>query len=206
MDLLSRSVIAVVLLIIVLFAIYYLIAHYGVSSEITKEQAVSLVLSDIKNSNPSLVVNVTNVTPSQFAGSWHISFTIIANATSPCPNFYSVSFDYPRYRFVPTLENNYTNNCIIDGFSNNSNYILASYPAAITRVYSFVAAQNYINRFGFSNISTSATFYKNASILGKNYTNVWKILYTSPKASYSEDFYITQIGGHLIANYSVPNS
>ncbi|MGC9099362.1 MAG: hypothetical protein ACP5HW_02325 [Candidatus Micrarchaeia archaeon] len=206
MDLLEKSIIAVVVLVAIFGIIYYLIVHFGISQSVTESQAVSLVLSDIKNTNPNAVVNVTNVTPSQFPGSWHILLTVIYNATSPCPSFYALSFDYPKYGFVSRVENNYTSNCIVHGLANNPNYIIAAAPVAITRIYSFPAAQEYIHRFGYSNVSASALFYKNASVLGKNYTSVWEVTYTSPTASYSEKFYITQVGGNLIANYSIPTS
>lgn len=204
MDLLAKSIIAVVVVLLIIAVVYYLIMHFAVSQHVSEAEAISLIISDIKNSNPSAIVNVTNASPSQYPGSWHVVVSVVLNATSPCPNFYIYSYDYPKYGFVPRTENNYTSNCVVHGFSNSSNYIFASYPAAITRVYSFPAAQAYINKFGFSNISTSAILLKNVTINGERFSNVWAVTYTSPRANYTERFFITQVGGNLIANYSLP--
>jgi len=205
MDLLTKSIMAVVVIVIIIALLYYLIVHFGITTQVSEAEAISLVTSDIKNSHTGAVINITNVSPSQYPGSWHIIMSVIYNATSPCPSFYAYSFDYPKFGFVYRVENNYTSDCIVYGFLNNSNYIIASYPVAIARVYSFQAAQKYIKNFGYSNVSASASFFANVSIFGKNYTNVWRVVYTSPKANYSEQFYITQVGGRLIANYSIPS-
>ncbi|MGC8568328.1 MAG: hypothetical protein ACP5LP_03975 [Candidatus Micrarchaeia archaeon] len=205
MDLLAKSIIAVVAIIIVLSIVYYLVEHFGIGGQVTEQQAINLVLSDMENSSPNAQITITNVSPSQYPGSWHIIMSVVYNATSPCPDFYSYSFDYPKFGFVYRIEDNYTSSCVVHGLSNNSNYIIAASPVAITRVYSFPSAQSYIEKFGYSNITANAEFLTNASIMGKNYTNVWVVKYSSPKSNYSEVFYISQIGGTLIANYSVPS-
>ncbi|MGC9129428.1 MAG: hypothetical protein ACP5GB_00885 [Candidatus Micrarchaeia archaeon] len=205
MDLLAKSAVAVVAIVVLLALVYYIVVNFGSAPHISEQEAISFVVSDIKNHSPTAVINITSVYPSQYPGSWHIVMSVIYNSTSPCPDFYSYSFDYPKYGFVYRVENNYTSSCVVHGLSNNPNFIIAAAPIAIVRVYSFPAAQAYISKFGFSNVSTSAAFYTNASIMGKNYTNVWKVVYSSQKANQSEIFYISQIGGNLIANYSLPS-
>jgi hypothetical protein len=100
MDLLTKSIMIVVVIVIIIALLYYLIVHFGITTQVSEAEAISLVTSDIKNSHPGAVINITNVSPSQYPGSWHIIMSVIYNATSPCPSFYTYSFDYPKFGFV----------------------------------------------------------------------------------------------------------
>jgi len=204
MGLLSRAVIAVVIIVIILALVYLAVKYFGIGTHVTEAQAVSLVVSDIQNSNPGALINVTNVTASQFPGSWHILMSVVLNATSPCPSYYIYSFDYPKYGFVYRVENNYTSNCVVYGLIQNKSYIIASFPVAIVRAYSFNASKSFISTYGYQNVSAKASFYNKLLIKGINYTNVWEVIYNAPNANHTEYVFLTQSGGNLIANYSIP--
>ncbi len=141
MGLLSSSAIAILIIVVIFVLLYLGVKYFGIGTHVTEAQALSLVEGDVQNANPGVLINVTNVTPSQFPGSWHILMSVILNATSPCPSYYIYSFDYPKYGFVYNIENTYTSNCIVYGLMQNKSYIIASYPVAVVRAYSFNASK-----------------------------------------------------------------
>lgn len=199
MDLLGKSVVAAIIIVIVLFSAYALLRN-SFTQHVTEQQAVSLVKSDLANSYPGSVVNVTNVTPSQFSGSWHIVTSIIQNGTTPCPYYAIYTFDYPQYGFVYRVENIYTQDCIVYGLQTNKSYIIASYPVAIARSYSLntTAVRNYVAQYGYNNMDVHATYYNSTTANGHVYTNVWAVNYSAPGASSTVAVLITQSNGNLV--------
>ena len=73
MDLLSKTIIGVVILVAIIFVLYYLQSNgvFG-NYSVTQSQAKTLVLNDLQNTFQNAVVNITNVSESQYKGSWHI--------------------------------------------------------------------------------------------------------------------------------------
>ncbi|MEM0094668.1 MAG: hypothetical protein QXV17_01280 [Candidatus Micrarchaeaceae archaeon] len=205
MELLEKVVVYAVVTAVIIVGIYFAALRLGIGAQVSESQAKALVLSDLANTYPGAAINITNVTPSQFSGSWHIVASIVINATKPCPSFFIYSFDYPKYGFIYRVENNYTSNCIVYGLLQNKSYILASYPVAIARSYSMhiPSVDNFVGRFGFNNTVVHATYYPKLSLFGINYTRIWLVNYSSPKANYSEYVLISQQGGNLVANYTI---
>ncbi len=200
MDLFVKSAIAVVAVVAVFGVAYFLVSSGVFSQQITQSQAVALVYHDLQNSNPNAQINITNVSQSQYAGSWHILASVILNATSPCPSYSIYSFDYPKYGFVYQIENIYTNNCIIYGNSGVQTNI-GSASAAITQSYDLhiPAVETYINEYGYSSMVVYATYYKNIGYGEKNYSNMWRVNYTSPKANTTVSVLISQINGTSVS-------
>ena len=145
-------------------------------------------------------MNITNVTPSQFQGSWHIVASIVTSATSPCPSYFIYSYDYPQYGFVNRTENVYTDDCVINGFTNSTNYIISSYPVAITRSYMLDVplVKQYVGIYGFNNTVVHASYYNSTSLYGTMYNNVWLVNYSAPTASYNVYVLLTQVNGNLV--------
>ncbi len=204
MDLLQKSVIAVAVVVFIIFMVFYLASNGVFTQQVTQQQAVAQVQSDLQNSNPSAAINITNVSQSQYAGSWHIVASVVLNATSPCPSYYIYSFDYPKYGFVYRVENTYTSNCTIYGSQGNSTVVIGSASAAITRAYDLdsptLAA--YLESYGYSNMVTSAAYQKSFGYLGRNYSNVWVVVYGSPKTSSTVTSLISQLNGSALSVYS----
>lgn len=207
MDLLLKSVIAAVFIVALIFAGYYVIGHVSFSRQVTKQQAVSLVLHDLQNSYPNALVNITNATPSEYSGSWHILASIIFNATSPCPSYYIYSFDYPKYGFVSRMENTYTSGCEVFGSSGSGNAI-GSYPAAITASYesrNYTILGPFIEAYGFGNVTAHATYYQFIDIPGQrcatsNCNDVWVVNYTTPKSpQHGVEIFLSQVNGSVLA-------
>ncbi len=201
MDLLTRVIVAAVILIIVLYAVYYAL-RTTIFLHITKQQAEANVTADLQTAYPNAVINITNASPSSYSGSWHISASVVLNATTPCPQFFVNTYDYPQFNFVPTLENTYTNNCVINGFSPGKPFIISSFPVAITMSYRFNATKKFVNTYGFSNVYVSAHFYSSTNLIGRNFTNVWVVMYSPKSASYGLHTILTQINGTLLAAYN----
>jgi hypothetical protein len=201
MDLLSKAIIAAVIIVIIIFAGYFAISHVSFGQQVTEAQATSLVLHDLQNSNPSAVINITNVTPSQFPGSWHILASIVTNATSPCPTYLIYSFDYPKYGFVSTVDNIYTSNCTVHGITPGKGYIIGAYPMAITESYlkNVSVVNNFISRYGFNNVVVTATYYNSTTFSGESYHGVWLVDYTAPNSNQTVEVLLSQVNGTVLS-------
>ncbi|MDE1851959.1 MAG: hypothetical protein KGH69_04725 [Candidatus Micrarchaeota archaeon] len=210
MDLLGKSAVAAAVILIILVAAYFIFLKNPFAQPVSKPQATSLVLSDLQNTYPGADINITNVSQSQFQGSWHIIASVVTNQTSPCPSYIVYSFDYPQYHFVPRVDNIYTaystygNQCLVYGFTQGSSYIIASYPVAIARSYTLNISQvsQFIQRYGYGNVAVNAT-YRNTTTLGTGtFNNVWVVHYTAPIANYSVYAILTQSNGELVQAFN----
>ncbi len=207
MDLLVRAIVGAVVVIVILFGVYYALQN-SVFQHVTQQQAAALVTSDLQRLYPGALINVTNNTPSNYSGSWHIVTSVILNSTSACPSYFVYTFDYPQFGFVYRVDNTYTNNCVIYGFNKNAPFIISSFPVAITRVYTLGIPNmvGFIDSSGFSNVNAAAHFFGSTNVLGKNYTNVWLVSYTSPSKNYSVYALLSQLNGTLLASYNASSS
>lgn len=205
MDLMSKTAIVVIVLMAIIFLVFYLESNgaFG-TQQITQSEATTLVYHDLQNSFQGAVINITNVTPSQYSGSWHIVAAVIQNATSPCPSYSVYSFDYPKYNFVYKTENIYTENCVIYENQNNQNNIIGSYPAAITKSYdsNITLVKNFVYKFGFSNVTVKAQYFKSLEYAGKPYTDVWRINYTSNQTNNTTSVLLYENNGTIIKAYN----
>jgi len=200
MDLLSKAILAAVVIVVIIFAGYFALSHVSFGQQVSQTEAESLVLHDLQNSNPGAIINITNVTPSQYAGSWHIVSSVVENATSPCPSYYIYSFDYPKYGFVYRVDNTYTSNCTIYGIIPGKSYTISSYPTAITESYisNISVIKAFVGKYGFGNVVVKALYYNYTSYLGVNYTGVWSVEYSAPGTNQTVSALISQVNGTLI--------
>ncbi|MEM0201338.1 MAG: hypothetical protein QXD23_02935 [Candidatus Micrarchaeaceae archaeon] len=205
MDLLSKTIIGVIIIIAVIFVFYYLQSNgiFGTYT-ITQSQAKALVLNDLQNTFQNAVINITNVSKSQYQGSWHIIAAIVQNSTSPCPDYSVVSFDYPKYNFVYKIENVYTQNCVIYQKGLNQSSIISSYPTAIIKSYesNLTLIKNYVNKYGFNNVSVYANYFSNLKYLSKNYTDIWEINYTTTKSNNVVSVLLYESNGMIAKTYN----
>lgn len=206
MNLLSSVILAAIVLIAVLVIGYFGLQQLNLGQQVTQQQATSLVVNYLKNTNQNTLVNVTNVTPSAYPGSWHILTAVTFNATSPCPSYVAYSFDYPQYGFVYRVQNNYTSNCVIYGLEQNKTFILAAAPLAIARSYnlSVPSVVNFVNAYGYKNVVVHASYFDSILLASSTYNGIWIVNYSAPSANYFVYTAITQVGGNLVANYTLP--
>ena len=199
MDLFSKAVIFALVLIVVMFSIYQIESSARPASQVSAQQADSLVLHYLENTIPNSTINITNTTPSQYPGSWHITTSVITNYTSPCPSYLIYSFDYPKYGFVFRVDNTYTSRCQIYG-TKSGNTLVGSYPVAITLSYldNISTVKSFISKYGFSNVKVNALYYNSTTYIGKKYSNVWMIDYTYPNATKNVSVLISQINGTVL--------
>lgn len=197
MDLLLKALIAAVAVMVLVYLGYYAISHVSFGPQVSKAQAESLVLHDLQNANPSGIINITNVTTSQYAGSWHIIASVVLNATSTCPSYYIYSFDYPKYGFVYRVDNTYTSNCIIYGTTPGVAFPIGSYPVAITQSYllNLSIVNRFISRYGLQNVMVHASYYPRLDFYGTNYTSTWLVNYTSTTAGQYVSVLLSQANG-----------
>ncbi len=197
MDLLSKTAIVVAVIVIAVFAGYSLSKYVSFGQQVTEAQAESLVLHDLQNANPGAVVNVTNATPSQYLGSWHIVTSVVTNETSPCPSYYLYSFDYPKYGFVYRVDNIYTSNCLIYGITPGKPYPIGSYPVAITKAHllNLSVVNKFIEKYGFGGVVVRANYYGTIFFNNANYTKVWLVNYTTANSVSYVSVLISQSNG-----------
>lgn len=200
MDLFSKAIVFALILIVLMFSAYYIESHSIPLLQVTKPQADALVLNYLQNSNPLSVINITNTTLSQYPGSWHITASVITNATSPCPSYLIYSFDYPKYGFVSSIVNTYTRNCQIYGSALDNTAMIGSYPVAITKSYAdnIAAVKAFVSKYGFSNVSAHAFYFNSTLFQGKEYSNLWIVNYTSSKSNTSVDVLLSQSNGTVL--------
>lgn len=208
MDLLSRAIVGALVVILILFAIYYAFQGGIISQAVTQQHAASLIATDLQQNYPGAEVTIINNTPSNYSGSWHIVASVVLNATSPCPSYFVYTDDYPQFPFNYGVQNTYTNNCRILGYSQSTQFLISSYPVAVTKVYQLgvPVMTDFIDSFGFSNVVTNAEFFNRTNVLGQNYTNVWSVSYSSPLANYTVHALISQANGNLLASYSLASA
>ncbi len=204
MELIGRVAIIAVVVIMIAAAAFLLFSHV-IAGQLTSQQAVQYVLSDVRASNPSANITIINVSSSKVV-SWNITLSVVYNASKPCPTLFIEYFDYPATGLVPTTENRYTANCVVYGLSTAQPYVISSPYIAIARSYNQSAQMRaYVHTFGYNNTTVHANFYSalgaSATPLGENFTSVWLINYTAKSAGYSE-YAILGSSGAVIANYT----
>ena len=200
MHLLTSVLVLAVIVVAAILAIYY--AYSLLSStagqQITEQHAESLIRSDLQVAYPNAVVDITNATPSNYMGSWHIVASVTQNATSPCPSYFINTYDYPQFSFVSTPQNTYTSNCKIYVFSPNGAFKLGSAPVAVAWASKHVPSViYYISRFGYGNVSTTASYQANATTGG-----TWSLAYSAVDANYSVHALLADTNGTLLNAYN----
>jgi hypothetical protein len=204
MELLERAVVAIVLIIVILLAIYYAYLFLSGNSvqPITQQHAEALITSDLQTAYPNAIINVTSDMQSTYAGSWHIVVSVTLNATSPCPSYFVNTYDYPRFAFVSTPQNTYTKNCQIYVFSPGGSFTLGSTPVAVAWASTHVkTVADYIKAFGLQNVSVVTSFISNSSA-----GDEWQMIYSSKHAGYAIYATLADINGTLLSNYNVSSS
>ena len=203
MDLLAKTVVLAAVVIVILLGVYYALQS-TILSHVSEQQAASLVTADLQNAYPSAMINITNERPSNYTGSWYIAASVVVNATSPCPSYYSYTFDYPKFGFVYRVQNTYTQDCRIYGLQQNSSFLLSSFPAAVTRSYTLgiPGVMSFVQQYGFHNVSVISHFYQSIDTHGMNYTKAWLVEYSAPRANHTVSVLLSQLNGTLLAAYN----
>lgn len=205
MELLAKIGVLVVILIVIagiIFALTYTVAN----TKLTAQQATNLVITDLKQSNPGATVFTINVMNSPtYNDSYDITMGVVLNATSPCPTLFIDSFDYPAFSLLNSTDTLFTTKCMISNAASTSPYLISSPFVAIARASnaSIAALSDYINSYGYSNITVYASRFVNTfnSPIGA-YSNVWLVNYTAKNVPYSEYVVIDYSSGSVLGNYS----
>ncbi|MCL4365031.1 MAG: hypothetical protein M1569_01755 [Candidatus Marsarchaeota archaeon] len=160
-------------------------------------EAISNITNYIGTSYPGAAVNITSVNASQYPGSWHIEASVIVNGTRPCPSYFVLVFDYPKYNFVSNVENNYTADCVVNGVQSGKPYAISSYPIAIAWTYGLHIPQveSFITKYGYQNVSVTASHYITITLGQRNYSNVWLVDYATAHSNNTVEVAINQSNG-----------
>ena len=204
MDLLSKTVIVAIVLVVIVALIYYAFEKVFLPGPITEQQAAQLITNYMQNNTPTAQISVVNETPSTYQGSWHVVVSFINYPTSPCPTYIIYSFDYPKFGFVSRSDNNYTQNCQISGLVANSSYAIGSFPVAIVRSYDQhdPAITSFVNLNGYNNVVVHALYYPTIAVNGFNYSKVWIVNYSAPQMNRSVYAVVSQVNGSFISTYN----
>ncbi len=204
MDLLTKTIVVAIVLILIVAAVYYAFEKVFVAGPVTESQAAQLIVSYLQNHSPKAIINITNETPSTYQGSWHVVVSFINNPTTPCPTYIIYSFDYPKYGFVNRTDNIYTQNCQITGYTGLP-YTIGSFPVATVYSYEYAnasAIKSFVNLNGYNNVIVHALYYPQTSINGYNYTKVWVVNYSAPQTSKSVYAILSEPNGTFYSTYN----
>ena len=187
----------VIAVVVIALAVIATSLFSSVQKPMSASEAISNVTKYIVTSYPGAVVNITSINASQYSGSWHIEASVIVNGTRPCPSYFVLVFDYPKYNFVSNMENNYTADCIVNGVQSGAGYAISSYPIAIAWVHRLQIPQvaNFITKYGYQNVSVSARHYSSVMLGQQNYSNVWLVNYTATHANNTAEVALHQTNG-----------
>lgn len=200
MDLILRLAFVAVIIIAAIFLGFLVLKNGGFGQSISAADAKSLVLHDLQNNYPGANISISNVSPSQYQGSWHIVASVVLNYTSPCPTYFVTSYEYPKYGFVSRAENNYTYGCVID----ITPIKLTSYPVAITRSYDLHigSIDSFVSKYGYNNVNVKAVYYNSTAIYGKTYDDVWIVNYSAPETNESV-YAVLSFDGSEVLTYNM---
>ena len=195
MNLMVKALVIAVVVIVLAVTVTSLFSK--VQKPISSAEAISNVTNYIETSYPGAAVNVTSINASQYPGSWHIEASIIVNGTRPCPSYFVLVFDYPKYNFVSNVENNYTADCVVNGVQTGKSYAISSYPIAIAWTYGLHIPQvaDFITKYGYQNVSVAAIHYNAITLGQQNYSNVWLVDYATAHSNSTVEVAINQANG-----------
>jgi len=210
MDLIGKVAIIVILLIVIASAGFLLFKH-STQKQFTAAQAQQVVLNDLNASQPAANITVINVSNSTLEkGSYNVVLSIVYNSTSPCPTLFIEEYDYPATGLVSSVDNLYTQHCVVSGLSNAPSYVIGSPEIAIATSYNQSLAHNisevtnYVNDVGYNDVIVTAKFYPSLNNtnthLSQSYYNVWLVRYRGPSLNYS--VYTVLQSGSVVDNYS----
>lgn len=202
MDLLGRAVAVAIVFALIIIGVFLYAQHLPVQQSITQQQAQSVVTSDIQQTYPASIVNITQSNASaQYPGSWYIVASITTNATSPCPNYFIYTYTYPATGLVPDTQNTYTR-----GYANTctvNSTIVGAEPIAVAR--SYIAhdplVDAYISKYGYFAVQASAQYYSKLTVFGSNYTRVWLVTYSALESPNSTHVVLSQSNGTDLLSY-----
>ena len=192
MGLIANVFIIAVLVIVVLFAITYLM---GAShSQLTNAQAEAQVIDFIKSSFPNSLVNVTtnSTASSLYPGSWTIQAQAIINGSKPCPSDFVYTFEVPAFSLVNNTQNVYTANCKIYETA------IGSAPVAIAWAYAklnITQVRQFVDKYSYSNVSVAAQHLSSTLVNGVNVSNVWLVTFSAPLANHTVSVVLNQLNG-----------
>lgn len=188
MDLLSKVILGMALIIIGAVIIFTLATHAANAKRLTAGQASTFIYNYLKQSSPNASVEIINVSPSRLVnGSWDVFVGVVYNQTRACPTITIEDFDYPATSMLPRTDNVYASNCTVYG---NSSIETARLPAiAIATAYQESgAAQAYVRKYGYNNTYVHAEFFSelnNSPYNPSNENRVWVVNYSATSANYS---------------------
>ena len=198
MNLIAKVLVIAVAIIIVLAAAR--LVSSGQAKPVSSSQAASNVTQYLKTAYPGVVVNITNVSQSQYAGSWDIIADVVINSTKPCPSFYSYSFVYPKFGFVGQIDNTYATGCT----TNEQN--VTSPAVAITKASAIPQIQALRKAYSDYNINTAVSYLVQYQAYNgtatHTYNDVWLVSYSTPFTKNTINVVLTEQDGSILVVYN----
>lgn len=204
MDLLAKVVVVALIVVVVAAVVILLGTKISVAKQqLNATQAQSFVLTYIKKTYPNTQAYPINVSRSTLVnGSWDVFVGIVYNYSRPCPTIEIEDYDYPAVNLYPRTDNVYSSGGV--GCKSSTNLYAVNLPsAAMADAYMLATgARQYVQRFGYSNVTATAVFVKNTTQTSfGTFSDFWNVTYTAPHAGFSEYILLYQ-SGEFIGNYT----
>ncbi len=164
MELLAKVIVCAIVIVAMVFIGYYVAtSNMLMAQSVNSQQASALVKTDLMDLYPNANITLTEVVPSNYSGSWHVEAAVILNATSPCPSYSILSFDYPKFGFVSTKKDIYAQNCTPMNYSMGN--LIPNPQVATTLASGLASVKAYIVAYGAPNVTAVTALSDNAYII-----------------------------------------
>lgn len=163
-----------------------------------EEQVKQLITEDLRTNYPGAdVVGIVSAEPK--GGSWLVKGRVTFNYSTPCPERLHVSYDYPKFGFVPNSPERITGNCLACGGSRECK--IAFEEQAVIASHTFPGA-NEVSKFVFthSDAVASAGLFEDYFNAGQNksYSGVWLVEWASASTDSSFKVLLDKNNGTIL--------
>lgn len=152
----------------------------GGGEQLSEEQVKQLITEDLRANHPKADV-ISIVSTELKDGSWKVKGRVTYNSSTQCPERIHVTYDYPRFGFVPNPPEYITSNCLACAGAKECK--IAFEEQAIIASHTFTGA-NEVSQFVYTHPDAvaSAGAYDNYfhKTQNKTYSNIWLVEWSSP--------------------------
>ncbi len=165
----------------------------------SEDQVKQLILDDLRSNYPEADKISIVSAELQTDGSWKVKGRVTSNYSTPCPERTHITYEYPKFGFVPNPPEQITSNCLACAGAKECK--IAFEEQAIIASHTFPGA-NDVSKFVYNNDDAvaSAGIYDNYYDVNENraYENVWLVKWSSKTANSSYTLLLDKNTGGIL--------